>query len=99
MPPSAAAGGKPAGDGAGFLVRGSPGSNRQLPALPVDLCVATVKRHPASGGIGEETHMSWIRTHRVISFFALSYLFSWWAMILYWLGAWPQPTFVPAGPL
>jgi membrane protease YdiL (CAAX protease family) len=43
--------------------------------------------------------MSWIRTHRVISFFALSYLFSWWAMILYWVGVWPQPTFVPAGPL
>jgi membrane protease YdiL (CAAX protease family) len=43
--------------------------------------------------------MSWIRTHRVISFFALSYLFSWWAMILYWVGVWPEPTFIPAGPL
>ena len=40
--------------------------------------------------------MSWIRTHRVISFFALSYLFSWWAMILYWVGVWPEPTFIPA---
>jgi hypothetical protein len=56
-----------------------------------------VKRHP--GLIDEETDMSWIRTHRVISFFALSYLFSWWAMILYWVGVWPEPTFIPAGPL
>jgi membrane protease YdiL (CAAX protease family) len=52
-----------------------------------------------TGATTEETDMSWIRTHRVISFFALSYLFSWWAMILYWLGVWPEPTFVPAGPL
>jgi len=42
---------------------------------------------------------SWIRSHRLTAFFALSYLLSWWAMILYWIGVWPEPTFIPAGPL
>jgi membrane protease YdiL (CAAX protease family) len=42
---------------------------------------------------------SWIRNHRLVTFFALAYLLGWWAMILYWIGVWPATTFIPAGPL
>jgi membrane protease YdiL (CAAX protease family) len=42
---------------------------------------------------------TWIRSHRLVSFFALSYLLGWWAMVLYRLGVWPEPTFIPAAPL
>jgi uncharacterized protein len=42
---------------------------------------------------------SWIRSHRLTAFFALSYALSWWAMILYWIRVWPTTTFIAAGPL
>jgi uncharacterized protein len=43
--------------------------------------------------------MSWIRNHRIIAFFVLAYAFSWWVMPLYALGLWPDPEFMPIGPL
>ena len=42
---------------------------------------------------------SWIRDHRLVTFFVLSYALAWWAWPLYGLGIWPEQTFFAVGPL
>ncbi len=42
---------------------------------------------------------SWVRKHRLITFFVLAYALTWWAWPLYGLGIWPEQTFFAIGPL
>lgn len=41
----------------------------------------------------------WMRQHRLVSFFGLAFVLSWWAWPLQATGVSAQPGFVPAGPL
>ena len=42
---------------------------------------------------------SWVKKHRLVTFFVLSYALAWWAWPLYELGIWPEQTFFAIGPL
>jgi uncharacterized protein len=42
---------------------------------------------------------SWIKAHRLLTFFVLSYVLAWWAWPLYGLGIWPERTFFAVAPL
>jgi uncharacterized protein len=42
---------------------------------------------------------SWVKKHRLVTFFVLSYALAWWAWPLYGLGIWPEQTFFAVGPL
>ena len=42
---------------------------------------------------------SWIKNHRLVTFFVLSYVLAWWAWPLYGLGLWPERTFFAVAPL
>jgi len=42
---------------------------------------------------------SWIKKHRLVTFFVLSYSLAWWAWPLYGLGVWPEQTFFAVAPL
>jgi membrane protease YdiL (CAAX protease family) len=42
---------------------------------------------------------AWVRRHPLISFFVLAYALSWWGEPLYAFGVFPEPLFLPLGPL
>jgi membrane protease YdiL (CAAX protease family) len=42
---------------------------------------------------------SWIKKHRLVTFFVLSYALAWWAWPLYGLGVWSEQTFFAVAPL
>jgi uncharacterized protein len=42
---------------------------------------------------------SWVKEHRLVTFFVLSYVLAWWAWPLYGLGIWPEQTFFAIGPM
>jgi uncharacterized protein len=42
---------------------------------------------------------SWVKEHRLVTFFVLSYVLAWWAWPLYGLGIWPEQTFFAVAPL
>jgi uncharacterized protein len=61
------------------------------------------ERQPERIDAGEEAPssgiVSWIKEHRLVTFFVLSYVLSWWAWLLYGLGVWPEQTFFAIGSL
>jgi membrane protease YdiL (CAAX protease family) len=42
---------------------------------------------------------SWVKEHRLATFFVLSYVLAWWAWPLHALGMWPERTFFAVAPL
>jgi membrane protease YdiL (CAAX protease family) len=42
---------------------------------------------------------SWVKKHRLVTFFVLSYALAWWTWPLYGLRIWPEQTFFAVGPL
>jgi uncharacterized protein len=59
--------------------------------LPVDV--------PAGDENATSGLRSWIKDHRLVTFFVLSYVLAWWAWPLYGLGIWPEQTFFAVAPL
>lgn len=43
--------------------------------------------------------VSWIRNHRLTTFFVLSYVLGWWAWLLHLVGIWPEEMFFAVAPL
>jgi membrane protease YdiL (CAAX protease family) len=61
------------------------------------------ERQPERIDAGEEAPssriVSWIKEHRLVTFFVLSYVLAWWTWPLYGLGIWPEQTFFAVAPL